>query len=75
MAADVERKRMAAIARSLADIERDDVPAASALAHAVATANEFRLDHDLAALKEDIDHPEEGFYRRARALGLCRGRG
>ena len=71
----VDRRRMTAIARSLVDVERDDPLRPEELARAVATANQFRVEHGAAPLQEETDYPEEGFYRRARALGLCRNRG
>lgn len=63
---------MAAMAKSLASIETDEPASGERLAAAVDNANEFRAEHGMAALRTDLDPPEEEFYRRARALGFRR---
>jgi uncharacterized protein YbaR (Trm112 family) len=68
-------RRMAAIGRSLAAIERDDAPAPAQSSAARAAADQFRVRHGIPPLVDDECRPEEEFYRRARALGFRRSRG
>lgn len=60
---------MARVARDLAAIERDEDPPAAARA-AIAAADDHRRSQGRPPLADEHDRPEEGFYRRARALGL-----
>ena len=69
-----DRRRMARLARDLAEIETDDAPEPDALAAIVDAVNRDREARGLPPLREDAP-PEEQFYRRARALGLRSSRG
>lgn len=67
-----DRRRLAALARSLAAVETTAEPDADAAAAAVAAADRDRARHRRPPLVLAPEVPEEGFYRRARALGLRR---
>jgi hypothetical protein len=69
-----QRKRMAALARSLAAVETDEPQSGVALERAIERANVDRAARGLPPLAPD-SIPEEEFYLRARALGLSRIRG
>lgn len=65
---------MAVAARSLAQVEATLEADESAVAAAVAVANDERLRQGRPPLIAAPDLPEEEFYRRARALGFRRSR-
>ena len=69
-----DRRRVAALARDLAALETDVEPDEAGLARAVGAADADRDRAGRAALDANVelDLPEEGFYRRARALGFRR---
>jgi hypothetical protein len=69
-----QRKRMAALVRSLAAVETDEPPSGAALERAIEQANADRGARGLPPLAPD-SIPEEEFYIRARTLGLSRIRG
>jgi hypothetical protein len=72
---DRDKQRMAALAASLSAVETDTPAPAEALDVAVAAADADRRGADRTPLRRDELVPEEGFYARARALGLRRLRG
>lgn len=63
---------MASIARSLALAETDEEPSEERKSEIVAWANVRRARQGIGPLADDeeIEPPEEEFYRRARALGM-----
>jgi hypothetical protein len=70
-----DRRRMAIAARSLATVETTAKAGGPAAAAAIAAANADRRRQGRPLLTVAPDLPEEGFYRRARALGFRRSRG
>lgn len=71
---DEDRRRFEAQARSLREIETDEELSPDQAALVIAAANEDRARAGRPSLRVDRDAelPEEGFYRRARALGFMR---
>lgn len=67
-----EKRLLASQARALASIETDEEPRADRRGRLIDQANAARAEAGRAPLHEDDDLPEEGFYRRARALGFRR---
>ena len=63
---------MRVIAQSLSEIERAEPASEEQLAAAVERADRFRRRHGIPVLADSAELPEEGFYRRARALGFRR---
>ena len=68
------RGRFEAQAASLRAVENDEEMSPEQMARAVASANADRARAGLPPLRDerDVELPEEGFYRRARALGFLR---
>ena len=69
-----DRRRMASLARDLAEIELDEVPTREELTVIIDAVNDDREARGLPPL-HDEEPPEEEMYRRARALGLRPNRG
>ena len=71
---DDERRKYASLAESLRKIETNEEMPPEQAARVVAAANEDRARAGLPPLldERDLELPEEGFYRRARALGFMR---
>lgn len=69
-----DRRRFQSQADSLRGVETDEEMAPEHAARTVAAANDDRARAGLPPLRDEreIELPEEGFYRRARALGLMR---
>lgn len=69
-----DRRRMAALARDLVALETDAEPDQAGLERAVraADADRERAGRPPLDVSGPADLPEEGFYRRARALGFRR---
>ena len=64
-----DRRRMASLARDLAEIELDEVPTREELTVIIDAVNDDREARGLPPL-HDEEPSEEEMYRRARALGL-----
>ena len=73
-ASDDDRARMQRLAADLQSIESDEEVTGTALAKVVESVNVERREAGRPPLEPE-SHPEEEFYRRARALGLRRIRG
>ena len=69
-----DRRRFEAQAASLRAVENDEEMSPEQTARVVASANADRARAGLPPLRDerDVELPEEGFYRRARALGFLR---
>lgn len=67
-----DRARFEAVAASLRAIETDEEPSSEGMARAIGDASAFRIEHEIPALADPSELPEEEFYRRARALGFRR---
>jgi hypothetical protein len=61
---------MRVLARDLGAAERDDAPTREAAAVAISAADDDRRRAGRRPLDQAGERPEEGFYRRARALGF-----
>jgi len=72
---DRDRRRLAAQARDLAGLERDDTPSHRSLRRLIDATNRARTAEGVAAIDEAAEPPEAEFYKRARALGFRRIRG
>ena len=71
---DEDRRRFAAQIRSLREIETNEEMSPEQAAPVIAAADADRARAGRPPLRDDTDVelPEEGFYRRARALGFIR---
>lgn len=67
-----DRRKLDSQIRSLRGLENDNEVSPEEASAGVAAANADRARAGIPPLKrdEDVGLPEEGFYRRARALGL-----
>ena len=63
---------MKAVARSLTLVETSEPATALQLELAARAATVFRRERGIPDLVDDPEPSEEGFYRRARALGFRR---
>jgi hypothetical protein len=68
-----DRARMRRLAQSLTAIERDDPGTIEDRKSLLSLINQRRVaDGRPPLVDEDEMRPEEGFYRRARSLGMAR---
>ena len=69
-----DRRKFEAQAASLREVENDEEMSPEQAARVIGAANEDRAQAGLPPLRDerDVELPEEGFYRRARALGFIR---